>query len=168
MMYGVLGITSSRVSATRPGRPMAGGAAKRSTAVRMRSIMHAAAAGLSASRRKYLAEYWRRRGVTAAATAAYTAPRPLPRTALRRHRARRCRPRARRSAIRSARHTRQWLLPRGTTSSAWWYETALRASPSAPHQSAPLRLCYRLRSRDDAPADLIRVYTFAPEWSRNG
>ena len=48
-MYGVRGMTSSRVPATRPGRPRPGDAAKRVTAARIRSIMPLAAVGLFAA-----------------------------------------------------------------------------------------------------------------------
>lgn len=50
-IYGVRGMTSSRVPGTRPGRPRPGDAAKRVTAARIRSIMRSAAVGFSAAMR---------------------------------------------------------------------------------------------------------------------
>ena len=99
-MYGVPAMTSSRVSSTRPGRPIAGEVAKRRTAVRIRSMTRVAADGLSkamrsrisSSRRRNCGEKMSRRRVTAGARVVRNVLRPPPRKFPGPHRARQCRP----------------------------------------------------------------------------
>ena len=93
--FALRGMTSSHVSATRPGRPRAGDSANRVTAARIRSIIRVAARGLSAairsrislSRRKSGEHIRGDAGVTAAATAGDTVPPLGSRTELRLRRA---------------------------------------------------------------------------------